>query len=278
MNLRQIRISRILLPVACLLLGPLGETVWGQSGSLFGNRGPLSQSGGGRSSTGIGGSGRGGGQMGGQLGSGGSLTGGGLSSGLGSGLGTGMGLGGQGGLGGGMTGPGGGFVGRGGFTPFAPNAQGGGAAGMGMGGNMMMGAGGAPFMQRGMGAGQFNRPNNLNGNFNQNAMGQGGALGAQRTPIRPRLQVGFEYQPPPPQATAVEIGFRLNTLARERIKIEGIQVTVEQGIVTLRGDARNVHDRKLAESMARLEPGVLDVRNEITVNRQDPTLLDEVSE
>jgi len=44
-----------------------------------------------------------------------------------------------------------------------------------------------------------------------------------------------------------------------------VDLSVESGTVTLRGNVKTVRDRKLVEGMIRLTPGVRDVRNELTI-------------
>jgi len=48
-----------------------------------------------------------------------------------------------------------------------------------------------------------------------------------------------------------------------------IQVAAERGMVVLRGIVKDDHERRLAEAIARLTPGVRDLRNELAVRRTD---------
>jgi hypothetical protein len=49
---------------------------------------------------------------------------------------------------------------------------------------------------------------------------------------------------------------------------DGIQVLLDGPVVVLRGSVADDHDRRLAEALARLTPGVRDVRNELQVPGQ----------
>ena len=46
---------------------------------------------------------------------------------------------------------------------------------------------------------------------------------------------------------------------------KGITVSVDNGVVVLRGKVADEHDRDLAEAMIRLNPGVYNVRNELQI-------------
>jgi BON domain len=51
---------------------------------------------------------------------------------------------------------------------------------------------------------------------------------------------------------------------------KGVSVSVEDGVVVLRGEVASERDRRLAEGIMRLEPGVAEVRNELIVNGSAP--------
>jgi hypothetical protein len=51
---------------------------------------------------------------------------------------------------------------------------------------------------------------------------------------------------------------------------KGVTVSIEDGVVVLRGEVASDRDRRLAEGILRLEPGVAEVRNELIVNGAAP--------
>ena len=227
-----------------------------QSQSLFGNRGPNGQ----RNQRLGGATGATGGLGAGGFGTGG--VGGGLGR-TGTGLGTGMqGLGGAGvGQQAGLEqvqGFTGGFVGRSdNVGRFVGQQQGGGAQATPLGGANRLGGA----LRQRTNAGGFNDPNNpVGGGFG------GSQARRQAYIVRPQQRIAFEY----PARTTAEIGTSVRTqmtqIAGRRESLRGVRVeTGANGLVTLRGQVETEDARKLAAVMARLEPGVREVRNELTI-------------
>ena len=234
----------------------------GRVGSGFG--------GGGTGGGGLGGGGFGGGGLGGGLGGGAGGLGGGLgggAGGLGGGLGGGMGGAGMGG--GGAFGQGGmnngqnamgqqgqGFLGR---NTNANNFLGRNTQGQGMNGMMNQNQGGN---RRG-----GNNRGNQNGMMNQQQQGGMGVGygGAQRQApvIRPRQRVAFEHTPPHLPTVSTKLETRLNKMTA--LKSSNVRLTVgAEGEVVLTGKVASAERAKVAEIIARQEPGVRSVRNELT--------------
>lgn len=130
------------------------------------------------------------------------------------------------------------------------------------------------------GRGQNNNGGNAN-NPNQNANGGGfggsTAVAPQRV-IRPQMKVAFTAPNPPTAKTTAAINNRFQKLAAQiprgspnrglsnRAELKGVEVQAPvAGEVVLTGTVATEDARKLAAIMARLEPGVRSVRNEITV-------------
>jgi hypothetical protein len=78
-------------------------------------------------------------------------------------------------------------------------------------------------------------------------------------PYDPRLEVGFDYLPPPTSEVASEITRQLSVLTT------GIEVLVEDRTAILRGVVASAADRQFAELLAGFEPGVSRVQNELVV-------------
>ncbi len=88
-------------------------------------------------------------------------------------------------------------------------------------------------------------------------------------PFRASLSVAFDHPSIGSTAVLGSLSKRLeNTLAVKRQK--PIQVTLQGSTVILRGEVETDHDRLLAEQLARLEPGVWAVHNQLTVTKPTP--------
>jgi hypothetical protein len=107
--------------------------------------------------------------------------------------------------------------------------------------------------------------------FGAGGSGAGGsAIGNGSTSARaPRYSAGIDLVPPRPiaagvgraPADVVQILARSPVLGSER----NIQASMDGGVLVLKGTVANEYDRRLAEGMVRLSPGVYDVRNELRV-------------
>lgn len=111
--------------------------------------------------------------------------------------------------------------------------------------------------------------------FGQNRFGGRGSqfrgLGAgsrrSRGEIRAKIRLGFRVPRPSP----VELTLKSSNLATRLEKSSWlktrspVEVSIESGTATLRGVVATDHDRRLAERMARLQPGIRLVENQLTV-------------
>ncbi len=100
------------------------------------------------------------------------------------------------------------------------------------------------------------------------AIASTGSFGASSIGVRRAPQyttaLGFAYRPEPParlQSQLQEVIARAGRLAPG----DNIRVDVDGATVVLRGTVVDEHDRRLAEGLVRLTPGVHDLRNELTV-------------
>ncbi len=96
-----------------------------------------------------------------------------------------------------------------------------------------------------------------------------GRGGTRFTEVPSVLQPGFVVESPPVSNLAQSLGSRL-----EKAGLTGagrsVDVTIEGGVVVLRGQVDTPYQRLVAENLARLEPGVREVRNELVV-RESPS-------
>ena len=82
--------------------------------------------------------------------------------------------------------------------------------------------------------------------------------------IRPRHRIAFSISPRQTQSIATTLKTRMDKLPSP---VAGVDVTLDAaGLATIRGTAATAHDAKLAAALARLEPGVRKVDNQLTVS------------
>lgn len=82
--------------------------------------------------------------------------------------------------------------------------------------------------------------------------------------IRTTIQVGFSVPRLPPAQLRSTLATRLASTSRLQMQ-SPVEVLIENRTATLRGEVATEHGRVLAEQLARLEPGIWEVRNELTV-------------
>ena len=101
---------------------------------------------------------------------------------------------------------------------------------------------------------------------NRNQMNQaGGAAGTQqKSSVRPQLLVAFDHPQSSPDETQLAITTRFGKLANNE-QFQGIQVETDGDAVILRGAVDSPRTSRLAAILAKMEPGVKNVRNELTV-------------
>lgn len=108
-----------------------------------------------------------------------------------------------------------------------------------------------------------NDPNNMNGQGQQTQTDQ-------RRAIRPSFKVAFDL----PQKPATEIRSTLQPrfeLLSQTPSLRGVAYELDsEGIVVLRGSVDTPAQKRLAENVVKLEPGVKKVRNELTLNEPAP--------
>lgn len=116
------------------------------------------------------------------------------------------------------------------------------------------GQGGLSPFGSGRGFQQTRRPGSSTGYGSRRTTGQ----------IRARIRVGFSVVRPAPAQLSSRLAQRLEKSSWLDAQ-SPIEVAFEQGTAILRGVVATEHDRTLAERMARLEPGIRQVENQLTL-------------
>lgn len=118
----------------------------------------------------------------------------------------------------------------------------------------------------------------LNSGLNRNARGGTGQLGglfgansdfggggASQKPLRTPLVLGFEM-PAAARNTRLTTHFQTRLARVPQLQASGpLNIQVEGQTAVLRGQVASEHDRALAARLALLEPGIANVKNELTV-------------
>ncbi len=126
-----------------------------------------------------------------------------------------------------------------------------GMGGMGMGMGMSMGMGG-------MGMGGMNS-RGMNSQFGQ----QNNSRNSKAT-IRATVKVRFPHTKVPPARVAQTVSARWNRIPLPE-KFNGVDLNFENGVATLTGNVATAEDKRMAEKLILLEPGVSSVQNRLEV-------------
>jgi osmotically-inducible protein OsmY len=109
---------------------------------------------------------------------------------------------------------------------------------------------------------QFNQMTNQG---NQGNPGTTGRSNIKRA--RPQQKIAFSY----PKANLATIQVEMSNRFQRMTSVSGASVSIsDEGVVTLTGMVASDDSRKLAEALARLEPGVRSVVNELQVEQVSP--------
>jgi len=104
------------------------------------------------------------------------------------------------------------------------------------------------------------RGNDVNNDGNVTAQRQ------QTVRIMSRQRIAFNYPAVSDSAVASKLQTRFNDGMKERIEAKNLSLDLDKdGVLTLHGEVPTADAKELAEMIARMEPGVRDVRNELTV-------------
>ncbi len=93
---------------------------------------------------------------------------------------------------------------------------------------------------------------------------QQGANRNRQINLRTQLRVGFRYQPKDSATVQTKLVGRLNSASFARLGT--LEVELSDQVATLRGRVATPSDRRIAVRLAKLEPGVETVRDELTVD------------
>ncbi|MCH8828563.1 MAG: BON domain-containing protein [Planctomycetes bacterium] len=111
-----------------------------------------------------------------------------------------------------------------------------------------------------------NRGQTTGGNFGRNA----GGGSASQSIFRPVQRVAFVFQRRPVASVRASIQVRLDRLALRSARFKGLSFSMNgTSEVVLRGKVKTASTRNLVAALAKLEPGVRKVRNEIVVESDE---------
>lgn len=100
--------------------------------------------------------------------------------------------------------------------------------------------------------------------FGMNPFGANNAANNQRQ-VRTRLQGQVEIPAAMQQASELRTQQQVQVAAPVRRLVNGYDVSVDSGVATITGVASTEKDRRMAELLLKLEPGVRSVDNQIVV-------------
>jgi hypothetical protein len=120
------------------------------------------------------------------------------------------------------------------------------------------------------GQNQFQNRNNGRGRGgqNQNQNQAGGANNQQQRTIRPQLVVAFTTPTPTAELVAARLSTRMKKVPKDGFKNVTVEMDGRKAI--LRGEVSSEEDSRMAAMMARLEPGIRSVKNELVVKTPAP--------
>lgn len=117
------------------------------------------------------------------------------------------------------------------------------------------------------GGNQNFQPFNNNGNRNGNSRNT-------RRAVRPRQRINFQYPARATTEVVTALRTQFTTLAENYPALAGVTVSAKDGRVELSGEVDSPERRHLAALIARMEPGVSEVVNHLTVRSPSPPSLE----
>lgn len=115
---------------------------------------------------------------------------------------------------------------------------------------------------------QQQQNNRQGGNNDNNQNNQGQRNQDQRRAIRPQYKVTFDLPQKPVADVRSTLQPRFDSLSQTP-SLRGVAYDLDaEGVVVLRGTVETPAQKRLAENVVKLEPGVKKVRNELTLNEK----------
>ncbi len=109
----------------------------------------------------------------------------------------------------------------------------------------------------------------ISGSTNVQSFPGASSVGVRRTPAY-ATTIGFEYASPSPGSMQAKAQDAIAKASKQLKSNDSIQVAMDGDTLVLRGTAANANERRLAEALVRLTPGIYDVRNELEVPEVAP--------
>lgn len=81
--------------------------------------------------------------------------------------------------------------------------------------------------------------------------------------VRPQLKIAFTFPSVPKETVTAALGQQIDSMLKRK-KLEGVNFTIDdKSVVTLKGEVATGEDARLIAILARMEPGIRGVKNEI---------------
>jgi hypothetical protein len=109
----------------------------------------------------------------------------------------------------------------------------------------------------------------ISGSTNVQAFPGASSVGVRRNPAY-ATTVGFDYAPPSPGSLQTKAQDAIARASKQLKSKDSILVAMDGDMLVLRGTASNASERRLAEAIVRMTPGIYDVRNELEVPEPAP--------
>jgi osmotically-inducible protein OsmY len=109
----------------------------------------------------------------------------------------------------------------------------------------------------------------ISGTGNTQGFAGASSVGIRRNPSYSTI-VGFDYAAPSPASMQSKAQETIANASRQLKSKDSILVEMDGETLVLRGSAASANERRLAEALVRMTPGIYDVRNELQVPEVAP--------
>ena len=138
-------------------------------------------------------------------------------------------------------------------------------------GRQMANGAGTSSLGRNMSANPRNARTRQRGNDPNSTNGTAGSVQPQQTiRMMTRQRIAFSHPSVPASSVETRLNGRFGESLQKRLDATNLSFNLDSdGLLTMTGDVKSTDAKDLAEMIARMEPGVRDVRNDLTVTAND---------